>query len=135
MKRPNLSENDSLTTLQRRSIGSLLGCSTIGGAAAAVGVSERTLRRWLNNPDFRSELNQAETSLLCDVLRVSVSDLRVNFETIREIRDNPGNPAGIRLRAALGLDGSILRWRELETIEKRLAGLEAAVYGDQNKTD
>jgi len=54
-----MAENGALTAKQERAIIALLSASTIGAAAAAAGIGERTLFRWLSEPTFQDSYQQA----------------------------------------------------------------------------
>jgi hypothetical protein len=53
---------------EARAIAALLEQPTIGQAAAAAGISERTLRTWMSEPDFHAKLAEARSSLLSAAL-------------------------------------------------------------------
>jgi hypothetical protein len=122
---------DTLTSKQRRSIAALLQARSVEDAAELAHVAKRTLFRWLNEPGFIAELRQAECNVISEASRALIADLKANHETLRAIRDDQGQSASIRLRAAIALDDALLRWRELQNIEQRLAVLEETVYGDK----
>ena len=113
-----------LTSKQSLAIAALLSNPTQGAAAEAAGLSTKTLNRYLQDPDFIEALKQAESALIADNVRALVSDMQANRAVISEIRDNPRNQAGVRLRAAIALDNSLKAWRDLYTIEQRLTDLE-----------
>lgn len=124
-----MSENDTLTRNQRRAMVALLRQRTIGDAAASIGFNERTLRRWLREPAFLLALRQLEGNAIADAVRALVVDLANNHDIMRSIRDDPNNSESVRLRSAVALDNSLLKWRELLDVEDRLASLEVAFYG------
>ena len=113
-----------ITPKQARAVSALLTQRTIEDAATAAGVNARTLYRWLEVDTFRAALHAAEAAAIRDALRALVGDLRANFDTMRAIRDGDES-ANIRLQAARALDASLLKWRELETLEERVSRLEA----------
>ena len=51
-----MADTGSLSTNKRKAIIALLANPTIGKAAAACGLGERTLNRYLADDDFRAEL-------------------------------------------------------------------------------
>ena len=118
-----MAKND-LNSKQSLAIAALLSCPTQAAAAEAAGIGHRTLTRYLTDPDFIEALKQAESALIADNVRALVSDMQANRAVISEIRDNPRNQAGVRLRAAIALDNSLKAWRDLYTIEQRLTDLE-----------
>ena len=121
-----MAENGSLTTKQHLAIAALLAHPTVGQAAIAAGCGNRTLRRWLADPDFRRELVASELDLIDSAVRLMVSDLETNAQVMRTIRDDPTNGPAVRLRAAVAIADDLLRWRELRNVEARLAALEVA---------
>lgn len=128
-----MSENVSLTAKQHRAIAALISSPTVGEAAKAAGVSERTLARWMGDPDFRMALGVVESDMIDGAVRCMIGDLTANHDTMRAIRDDPTNGPAVRLRAAVALSDDFLRWRELRNVEARLASLEAAYLGSEGK--
>ena len=127
-----MASNGSLNTKQRRAIAALIEARTIQDAAQAAGVGERTLYRWLEDPIFARELNKAEGNLIKSAVAALVGDMLQNFDVIKMIRDNTQAADGVRLRAASILDSSLLRWKEMDDLEERIARLEEAIYGNTN---
>lgn len=119
--------NNGLSPKQNRAIAALMASENNQAAAAAAGVAYRTLTRWLTDPEFLGALKATETSLIDENIRALLSDLSRNRETLIDIRDNPANQPGVRLRAAIALDASVKSWRDLQNIENRIAALEAAI--------
>lgn len=116
----------TLTVKQQRAIAGLLAMRTYAEAAAAAGTSLPTLYRWMNDPQFRAELDAREAAMI-DAAQRAVLRLQENaIATIAGILANAGESASVRLAAAkTALDYSI-RLRELAAIERRLAALERA---------
>ena len=126
-----MANKDTLTPKQHRALVALLQSRTIGDAATAAQISERQLMRWLQQPEFISELRQAEEDIISDAVRALVVDLQANHQTLRSVRDDITQPGSVRVRAAVALDDSLLRWRELLTIETRITELEARLNVNQ----
>jgi len=127
-----MSVNDvNLSVKQRAAIRSLLECPRIEDAADQAGVTDRTIYRWLNDPVFVAELRQAETSVLGDAVRSLIADQKTNYEVMRSIRDDRRNSAAVRLRAAVALDNSELKWRHFQDFELRVTELEKTVYANK----
>lgn len=120
-----------LTSKQSQAIAALLVNPTQGAAAMAAGLSTKTLSRYLQDPDFTEALKQAEAALIADNVRALVSDMQTNRLVMSDIRDNPRNLPGVRLRAAIAIDNSLKAWRDLYTIEQRLTDLERKFNGQQ----
>ncbi len=124
-------KHGEMTINQRRCIKALLEHSRVEDAASSVGVSGRTVYRWLNDPLFVAALRSAETEILSDGIRALIVDLKRNHEVIRAIRDGERSSPNLRLRAAKMLDDSLLRWREIQTIEDLTARV-AVLEGKSN---
>ena len=56
-----------LTPTQTQAVRALLLNPTIKSAASAVGVNERTIRRWMKNPEFRFQVEQSQRDALSQV--------------------------------------------------------------------
>ena len=125
-----MADNSTLTRKQRRAIAALLNSRTIQDAATNAGVSERTLYRWLVETTFVLAMRAAEGNAIAEAVRVLITDLATNHNTLRTLRDDIKLPASVRLRAAVSLDDSLLRWRQLLDIETRLTRLEEVVYAN-----
>ncbi len=93
-------------------------------AARHAGVSERTVRRRLEDPSFAASVEEARGAL---VERTSAQLLGATEQAVAALRDllDTGPPA-VRVRAALGLLATAAAWRESGDTERRLTALEAA---------
>ncbi len=126
--------SEQLTPKKRRAIACLMTARTVEDAAEQAQVSRRTLFTWMTEPNFLVELRKAEGAAISEAVRALIADLRANHETLRALRDNTDESSSVRLRAAVELDNSLLRWRELFNVEDRIAALEDAVFiNDQQR--
>ena len=118
----------NLSTKQHRAISALLCTKSVGEAAAATGLGERTITRWLAQSDFRAELTAAEGDLI-DVATRRLLQLQGGaLDTLEALLVDDGSDvsAGVRLRAAQVALDHLLKLREMRDIEQRLQALEAA---------
>lgn len=125
------SAGGKLTPKQERAIRALLTSKNVGEAAAAIGVSERTLYRWLTDPAFRAALSVAEGDLLDAATRrlLTLQDDAIGaFEDV--LTGGPDVTDTARLRAAQAVLDYLLKLREMRSVEERLTALEAKVRGD-----
>lgn len=115
-----------LSIKQNRAIAALLSSRTIGDAAKAADVGERTLHTWLANPAFRTALVSAEGDAIDTATRrlIGLQDRAIN--AIHYVLADPNTAPALRLRAAQTVLDYLLKLRELRNIESRLAALEAA---------
>lgn len=125
-------ESTELTIPQRKAIAALLGARSIREAAAASGTAERTLYRWLDDPQFARAVQAAEGAAVDAAARrlVALSDKAVT--ALEELLDSPTTPARLRLAAASEVLDKMLKLRELRDLEARLIALEAAINGPKH---
>ena len=108
----------------RRAIAALLTSRTVEQAAIAAGVGERTLYRWLDDPDFRAAYTDASRQLLAE----TVGRLRAaTGEAVDALRaalqdDLTSN----RIRAATVLLDTAVKV-EVDDLSRRVAELEEAL--------
>ena len=124
-----MTQNGAISARQKKLIGALLTHATITAACAAAGVGRSTLRRWLTNPVFVSELHYQEQELLQAVSRALLTQAEGANAALSEILTDKANPPGARLRAAEIILSNLLRIRELADHEQRLTALENARNG------
>lgn len=124
-----MTENTLLSVKQRAAVDALLAHGDQTQAARAAGVNQRTLRRWMHEPDFAAALTQAQDTVLdkvtADLVRAAGGAVALLADTV----DNTDAALGLRLQAARTLLDAALRWRELRSIEQRLQALEDALGG------
>lgn len=105
-------------------IAALLIEPTIERAAAACGVGEKTLRRWLARPDFveryRAARQEILTATVGELQRGALDAARV----LRELLTNTATPAAIRVRAARSILASVFKGVETLDFVERLVALE-----------
>ena len=126
-----MAESTKITTRQHKAILALLSTKSVSEAAQQAAVPERTLWRWLGDPQFRAHLAGAEADLL-DAATRSLLQMQGNaLETVQTIMQGSESDA-VRLRAAQTVLDHLLKLRELRNVEQRLTALELA-YADNQK--
>ena len=111
---------------QTAAIGALLVHRTQAEAAAAAGVSPRQLSRWLTeDAGFRAALAEAEAAIVDHTARRLTQATMAALDTVIRIMET-GSSDSVKLRAAVSLLDTTLRWHELRVIEQRLSALESA---------
>ena len=118
-----------LTPKQARAVQALLTAKSIGDAAQAATVGERTLGRWLTEPTFRAELSRAEGELLDCATRRLLQLQGKSIATFEAVLDDQEASLALRLRAAGQVLDYLMRLRELRNLESRLLALELAFAG------
>ena len=134
-----MSGKQDITRNQARLIRALLELPRVEDAASQVGVSTRTAYRWMSDPVFGAALRRAETGAVGDAVRALLSDMQDNHDVMRDVRDHPRSSPAVRLRAALTLDNSLLKWRQLQDLEtiiddlgRRVDELETKQIDEEN---
>jgi len=123
------SEN-GITTKQQKAIAALLSERTIGAAAKAAGVGERTLYNWLNEPNFRAALRDVETDLLNTVTRRLSAGLTLALDTLETLMKKARHES-TRHAAAVSWLNLSLKFRDTLEIDERLTALEAAIHDNK----
>ena len=115
-----------LTPRQGQAVEAMLREPTVARAAAAAGVNERTLRRWLAEPGFRAALLAARREAFGQAIGLTQRYAPVAVATLVKVMNDAGAAASARVTAAgvllrLGREGI-----ELDDLADRVAALERA---------
>lgn len=108
---------------QEMAIAALLSCGSLKEAGAQLGVNERTLRRWLADPDFSEAYHEAQRGLLEQVLGRLTAACIAAVDALEANLSKP-TPASTQVRAASAILSHALRAREMLELEERLIRLE-----------
>lgn len=101
----------------------------IKSAAAKIGVTEQTLHRWLDEPDFALQLAEAQKSVTKRVVRSITLKAEKAITTLDEIMSSPNAPTPSRVSAARCVLEFTVKAIELQEILERLEKLEATANG------
>lgn len=117
--------NIALSTKQQKAIAALLVAKDVQSAAIQAGVSERTLHRWINEDErFRAALRAAEAQAIDDAVRRLVGAANSALNVLMVLMLDQKTPAAVRLRAAISVLEQLVKLRELNNLEQRIAKLE-----------
>ena len=119
-----------LTANQSRALTALLACSTRKEAAQAAGLSERTLRAYLENEEFLTEYRRAFAALIEESTREAQRAMQPALATLRNICEDEECPPAARISAARSLMDMGLKLTEQNDILARLEVLERAYHED-----
>ena len=117
-----------LTNSKRKALAALLKNNTVQQAADEIGLSHRTITRYLADDVFRAELDRRESVLLDEAGRTLILGQQKALSVIYNLMDNGENESTRRMAAKDWMEFS-LRIRELRDVEQRLTALEKKVYG------
>ena len=116
---------------QHLAIIALLTGSTISGAAQRAGVTERTMYRWLAQPEFMDALHQEERQVLDGVGWRLVSMSRLALDALNSVLVDPAQPGAANKRqAAVAVLELLMKWRSMLDFEDRLKYLERLVSSE-----
>ncbi len=113
-------------------IAALLTRPSIEDAARVAGVGEKTIRRWLQEPEFRAEYRKARRESVGQTTARLQQATGAAGATVLKLMTDPNVPAAVRLRAAECVLDRATKSLEMEDMEDRIAELERAA-ADSNK--
>ena len=119
----DLSKNVRLSGEQQKAILPLLGNHTIAEVANQIGITERTLYRWLTLPHFQEKLQQEREKLREQAFDNLKATLNKAVERLGELLDDESS--SVRLRACQTILDYNIKLVEIQELEERLARLEA----------
>jgi hypothetical protein len=110
-----------------QAIAALLTRPSIEDAARLAGVGEKTLRRWLREPQFEVRYLRARREVVSQTIARMQQATGAAGITILKLMTDPNVPAAVRLRAAECVFDLAVKGIELEDLERRLSELEKTV--------
>jgi hypothetical protein len=120
-----------LSRKQEQAVAALFDHATIAQAAATVGVSERTLRRWMQEPDFEAEHRAVRRRIVEDAItRLQQLSTAAVLALNRNL--TCGNPS-VEVRAAQVICDQSYKALEIWDVIPRLAALEARLAEAEEK--
>lgn len=122
-----MSENvEQLTYKQRKGIEALLICSTIEEASLLINVNPKTLKRWMNKPEFKNELRKAHAKVVESASQRMTRGIDQALDTLEYLMKHARNESVKRVSASNWLDKS-MKLREETDLEQRIAELEKKI--------
>lgn len=110
----------------------LLSGETVSSTASLAQVGERTIYRWLAEPEFRGELRSRQAEIIERVELALVSLAEQAVRALREVLAEPGEYGhNVKRLAAVNVLELVLHYRETLSFEHRLNALENAVRNEQ----
>ena len=95
-----------------------------------MGISARTMRRYMAEPDFSEAYHQAHARLVEDATQRMQRGLSSAVDTLQEIAKDPDAGKTARVAAARSLLEQALRYTELSDLLERIKNLER-IAGDK----
>ena len=117
---------DKLSRKQEQGISALLLQPTLIDAATAIGVDERTLRRWLReHGPFQSAYREARRQIVQQAVVQVQHATGTAVHTLLAVMQDANAPASAKVSAAKTIIETAIKAVELEDLEARIATLEA----------
>jgi transposase-like protein len=116
---------------QEEAIAALLSQRSIEDAARVVGVTEKTLRRWMQEPQFNVQYFRARREGVSQAIARMQQATGAAGAVALKLMTDPNVPAAIRLRAAEFVFDRSIKGIELEDIEARVSELERATEANK----
>lgn len=110
-------EKTGLTSMQQRAIVALLDHPTDKAAAESIGITDRTIRTYKQDPAFKAAYAQARQDMLSDALDLVQVEAVKSLLVIVGIRDDTENLASTRLKAAHILGSRLTDIKPVETTQ------------------
>jgi hypothetical protein len=119
-----------LTPRQEQTITALLGQGSLQAAAAASGINEKTLRRWLRDDAvFQIAYREARRQVVQQAIVQVQQATGEAVATLRQVMQAADAPASAKVSAAKTILETAVKAVELEDLEARIVALEAAQKG------
>lgn len=114
----------NLTDRQEKALAALLLHPTQKEAAAACGLTERTLRNYLTDPEFKAAYQEAINGILRDITRQAQMAAGPALSALCDIIEDTETPAAARVSAARAALEYSCRLTEINDFSERLEALE-----------
>ena len=130
-KTPQNSEKTHLTDRQLKAIPVIVTSPTYSEACKKAKINRTTLYKWLKDPQFKAELDRQRDEIASEAFGVLSQSLTKAVETLVGLLDN----ADARLKRLTAKDviDFIIRHKENEELEQRIAAIEANLAGREAK--
>lgn len=114
-----------ITPNKEKALAALLSHKTRRDAAAAAGITEKTLRTWFeDDEEFRRRYTQACSEIISDATRQAQQGAESALTVLREIMENKKENSRSRIQAARSTLDFALKLTETNDILERLTELE-----------
>jgi hypothetical protein len=120
-----MAKKTGLSPKQNQAIEALLSARSVQHAGEMIGVSRRSMGRWLKQPEFRTALLAAEGDVIDGATRRLAGLAGMAIDTMAELLTNQETGEAVRQRTAQGILDNMLKLREIRDFDQRLTALEA----------
>jgi hypothetical protein len=117
---------EELSAKKERAILALIAEPTIKRAAESIGMSERTLRRWLDEPAFAQAYSGARRQSFAQGLAVAGLYVPLSVQTLAKTQTDPSAPHSAKVQAAQAILKFVREGIELDDLAQRVIAIEAS---------
>jgi hypothetical protein len=103
-------------------------------AAKSVGISTRTMLRWMKEPEFKEAFRKAKRASYDQAVSRLQQAMPLAVQAMLKVLLDPNTPASVRVRAAEVIANHSHKAIEIEDVESRVAALEEAA-GEQGRIE
>ena len=111
---------------RQATLDALIAGATVKQAAEAAGISQKTVRRWLEEPEFAAEVTEARRAITGDIIIAVKSKAVQATAVLGEIMDNQKASPCARVQAAKTVLDTAFKAIETGEIVERIEELEQA---------
>jgi transposase-like protein len=122
---------EKLARKQEEAIAALLTQRNTEEAARAVGVTPKTLLRWMKLPPFEAAYREARRAAFAQSVARLQQASSAAASTLLKVMVDPSTPASTRVRAAESVLTHAAKGIEIEDLDARLTALEQAVESNR----
>ena len=115
---------------EAQALAALVSHSTVRQSAAASGIPERTLWRFLERPDFSERLEAEKGKLIATASDSLKSKLTAATTTLANVMEDVDTPPQVKVTAARTILEFSLRYSEMADVLHRLDELERQIAAD-----
>ena len=105
-------------------VAALLTQRNVEEAAKAVGISTRTMLRWIKEPEFQTAYREARRAACSQAVAKLQQGTTAAATTLLKVMLDQGTPASVRVRAAECIMNHSAKAIEIEDVEARVSALE-----------
>jgi hypothetical protein len=113
-------------------VAALLTQRNLEEAAKSIGISTRTMLRWMKEPEFQAAYREARRAAYGQAIARLQQAMPLAVQTMLKVLVDPATPASVRVRAAEVVANHSYKAIEIEDVEARVTALEEAA-GQQGK--
>jgi hypothetical protein len=124
---PQLAAVKKISHRQEVAVANLIKFPTMTQAARASKVSERTLRRWLQRPQFAARFQAAKQAILQRTVDSLLCGSERAARQLVKLATDPKVSDGARVRACVKTLELVVKQVQIREIERRLAEIEVAL--------